>query len=141
MTARLPGLAVAAVGVTAAVLARRIPVQAGFGLGPAFLPFWTGLALAGCGLWIALQPAPWEATPRGLGRAAVGLGSVVLYAAALEPVGFLPATAAFLAGGAWLLDPARRGRAALVALGGALVLRLVFGGWLGVPLPGGPLGW
>jgi putative tricarboxylic transport membrane protein len=141
MTARLPGLAVVAVGVAAAVLARRIPVQAGFGLGPAFLPFWTGVALAGCGLWTALRPSPGEATARGLGRAALAFGVLVLYAAALEPVGFVPATGAFLAGGALLLDASRPARAALVALGGALGLRLVFGGWLGVPLPAGPLGW
>ncbi|MGH7268504.1 MAG: tripartite tricarboxylate transporter TctB family protein [Candidatus Rokuibacteriota bacterium] len=141
MTARLPGLAVIAVGVTAVVLARRIPVQAGFGLGPAFLPFWTGVALVGCGLWIALRPSPAEAPARSLGRAALGLGLLVLYAAALEPLGFVPATAAFLLGGNLLLDAARPGRAALVGLGGVLFLRLVFRGWLGVPLPGGPLDW
>lgn len=141
MTARLPGLAVAALGVTAAVLARRLPAQAGFGLGPAFLPFWTGLVLAGCGAWIALRPEPLGVPAGGLARAGAGLAVLAGYALALEPVGYVVSTAAFLVGGTLLLDPARPGRAALVGLGGALLLRLIFRVWLGVPLPGGWLGW
>ena len=48
-TRRLPGFMVFAFGVTASVLARRLPAQSGFGLGPAFLPLWTGIVLAACG--------------------------------------------------------------------------------------------
>jgi len=141
VTARLPGLAVVALGVTAAVLARRFPGQAGFGLGPAFLPFWTGLVLAGCGVWIALRPEPLGVPAGGLVRAGAGLAIMVGYALALEPVGYVASTAGFLAGGTLVLDPSRPGLAAAVGVGGALLLRLVFRVWLGVPLPGGLLGW
>ena len=53
--ARLSGLVVAGLGVAACIFARRLPAQTGFGLGPAFLPFWTGIVLAAlaCGSVLA----------------------------------------------------------------------------------------
>jgi len=112
---RLSGAVVLALGIAAAVLARRLPAQAGFGLGPAFLPFWTGLILAGCGLWLLARP---EDTPDltlggwlGLGRVAVGFSILSLYVLALEPLGYLLSTGAFLAGAAFLLSPSHPGRA------------------------------
>jgi putative tricarboxylic transport membrane protein len=139
--ARLPGLGVAAIGIAAALLARRIPGEAGFGLGPAFLPFWTAVLLAGSGGWVALRPAPVEASWRGLARAGAGLAVLLAYALALTPLGYVAATAAFLGAGTWLLEPSRPARALVVGVAGALFLRLLFGTWLGVPLPGGAVGW
>jgi putative tricarboxylic transport membrane protein len=138
---RIAGLAVVLIGLTAAGLARRLPAQAGFGLGPAFLPFWTALVLVACGVWIALRPEPLEAPARALVRAGVALAVLVGYALVLEPVGYLASTAAFLAGDVLLLDPSRPGRAAVTGLAGAVFLLLVFRVWLRVPLPGGRLGW
>ncbi len=142
---RLPGLAVLALGVVAAGLARRLPGPAGFGLGPAFLPFWTGLVLAACGAWIAARPAAVAdgagPAPGGFRRAAGALAVLLAYLLLLEPLGYLAATAAFLVGAVWLLDPRRPGRAAAVGLGGAAFLLLVFRVWLRVPLPRGLLDW
>jgi len=142
---RLSGAVVLALGIAAAVLARRLPAQAGFGLGPAFLPFWTGLILAGCGLWLLARP---EDTPDltlggwlGLGRVAVGFSILSLYVLALEPLGYLLSTGAFLAGAAFLLSPSHPGRALSVGFGGAVFLVLIFRVWLLIPLPGGPIGW
>jgi putative tricarboxylic transport membrane protein len=67
------------------------------------------------------------------------LAGLVLYGLLLEPVGFLPTTLLLLAGLARMLD-APRWRSALLfgvlATAGAWAL---FGRWLGVPLPKGPL--
>ena len=142
---RLSGAIVLALGIAAAVLARRLPAQAGFGLGPAFLPFWTGLIFAGCGLWLLARPGDTPDSTRvgllGLGRAAAGFSLLLLYVLALEPLGYLLSTAAFLAGTALLLSPSHLGRALSVGLGGAVFLVLIFRVWLRIPLPGGLSGW
>lgn len=143
MTGRLAGLVVLALGVAASVLARRLPAQAGFGLGPAFLPFWTGLVLAGCGAWLFARPGTAEAGPvdrRALARAAGGFALLLGYALALPPLGYLLATAGFLGAGAFCLEPTRPGRALAVGVVGAAFLGLVFRVWLRVPLPAGPVG-
>jgi putative tricarboxylic transport membrane protein len=145
MTGWASGAPAVALGLAAAVLARRLPGQAGFGLGPAFLPFWTGVVLAGCGVWLCFIPGgvgPAERPDaRGLGRAAVGLGALLLYALALEPLGYLLGTGSFLVGGGLLLDRRRPGRALAIGIGSAGFLLLVFRVWLRVPLPAGVLGW
>jgi len=142
---RLSGAVVLALGIAAAVLARRLPAQAGFGLGPAFLPFWTGLILAGCGLSLLARPGDGAeiGTPGslGLGRAAAGFSILVLYVLALERLGYLLSTVGFLAGTIILLSPSHPGRALSVGFGGALFLVLIFRVWLRIPLPGGPIGW
>jgi hypothetical protein len=141
---RVAGLAVVLVGLVAAWLARRLPAQAGFGLGPAFLPFWTGLVLAGCGAWLVLHPGPAEGTraaAREVGRAALGVALLAGYAVLLEPLGYVGSTALFLAAGILGLDRAHPGRAVGLGLASAGVLVLIFRVWLRVPLPAGPLGW
>jgi hypothetical protein len=142
---RLSGAVVLALGIAAAVLARRLPAQAGFGLGPAFLPFWTGVIFAGCGLWLLARPSAIpDLTPGdrlGLGRAAVGFSILLLYVLGLERFGYLLSTAAFLAGTAFLLSPSHPSRALSVGFGGAVFLVLVFRVWLRIPLPGGFIGW
>lgn len=143
MRGRLAGAIVLALGLAAAVLARRLPAQAGFGLGPAFLPFWTGLVLAGCGVWLLAWPGAADGAPvegRALGRAFASFALIGLYALTLAPLGYLLSTAAFLVAGTFLLEPDRPRRALGVGLAGAGLLLLVFRVWLRVPLPGGPGG-
>lgn len=145
MAERFSGVVVIAIGVAVSILARRLPAQTGFGLGPAFLPFWTGLVLAACGLWICARPAnstevSWP-SPRGLARAGAGFVTILLYALALEPLGYLLSTSGFLIGGMLLLEPGRPARAFLFGLGSATFLLIIFHIWLRVPLPGGLLGW
>jgi len=98
--ARVSGLVVAGLGVAACILARSLPAQTGFGLGPAFLPFWTGIVLAACGLWLCARPTPdpevsWP-TSRGFVRAASGFVLLLLYTLALQPLGYLISTTVFL---------------------------------------------
>jgi hypothetical protein len=143
--ARLSGVVVTGLGVAACILARRLPAQTGFGLGPAFLPFWTGILLAACGLWLCARAAvdaevSWPSS-RGFARAASGFVLLLLYALALERLGYLMSTAVFLVVGMLLLEPVRRARTLFFGLASAGFLLLIFRVWLRVPLPGGGLGW
>jgi putative tricarboxylic transport membrane protein len=143
--ARVSGLVVAGIGVAACILARNLPAQTGFGLGPAFLPFWTGIVLAVCGLWLCVRPAvdpevSWPAS-RGFAHAACGFILLLLYALVLQPLGYLISTAVFLVIAILLLEPLRPSRAFMVGIACAAFLFLIFRVWLRVPLPGGVLGW
>ena len=144
-TERLPGAAALVVGLAFCILARRLPAQTGFGLGPAFLPFWTGILLLLCGAWITIRPGkqsegetPSRAAPR---RAASGFFILLLYTVALEPLGYLLSTLGFLFGCLRFLYRASSARALSVAFTGGLVLFLIFRMWLRIPLPAGVLGW
>ena len=80
--ARISGFVVTGLGVAASILARNLPAQTGFGLGPAFLPFWTGIVLAACGLWLCARSdsdpdVSWPAS-RGFARAAAGVVLLLL---------------------------------------------------------------
>lgn len=144
MSARLSGLIVTGLGVAACILARRLPAQTGFGLGPAFLPFWTGMVLAACGLWLCTRPVDADVswpTSRGFGRAASGFILLLLYTLTLEPLGYLMSTAIFLVVGILLLEPVRPTRAIFFGLASAAFLFIVFRVWLRIPLPGGVLSW
>jgi putative tricarboxylic transport membrane protein len=138
-------LVVAGIGVAACILARSLPAQTGFGLGPAFLPFWTGIVLAACGLWLCARPAAepevsWPGS-RAFARAASGFLLLLLYALALQPLGYLISTAVFLVIAILLLEPVRPARTFMVGIACAAFLSLIFRVWLRVPLPGGVLGW
>ena len=142
--ARVSGLVVAGIGVAVCILARSLPAQTGFGLGPAFLPFWTGIVLAVCGLWLCARLTPdaevsWPAS-RGFARAASGFILLLLYALALQPLGYLISTAVFLVIAILLLEPVRPTRALVVGIASAAILFLIFRVWLRIPLPGGVLG-
>jgi putative tricarboxylic transport membrane protein len=142
---RVSGLVVAGVGVAACILARSLPAQTGFGLGPAFLPFWTGIVLAACGLSLCARPVAdseisWP-TSRMFARAASAFILLLLYALALQPLGYLISTAVFLVIAILLLEPVRPTRAFMVGTTCAVFLFLIFRVWLRVPLPRGVLGW
>jgi putative tricarboxylic transport membrane protein len=142
---RLSAVAVLALGITASILARQLPAQTGFGLGPAFLPFWIGIVLAGCGIWLFIAApevgqAPWP-NFRGWKRVTIGFLLVLFYTLALEPLGYLISTAAFLCVGMILLDPARPLKAFFCGSATAVFLLFIFRIWLRVPLPSGLLPW
>jgi putative tricarboxylic transport membrane protein len=74
-------------------------------------------------------------------RPAAILAVLSVIAALLVPLlGFVLATAVFVAAAAWTLAPDRRVANALTAVAIPLGVWIVFVAWLGVPLPRGPLG-
>ncbi len=67
------------------------------------------------------------------------VGGTAAYIGLLEPLGFIPATIAFLLAGSWWFRTARLWVAATVAVGVTLAAQLGLGELLGVRLPAGVL--
>ncbi len=117
--------------------------------GSGFIFFWLGLIIAGLAVAV-LVGALWGKGPRiKAGEAWAGtrwpkvlwvLGGLLLYAASLEPGGFVPATMALLL---YLLKVVERQGwwfSAGWAVAATLAAYLVFEVWLGTQLPKGMLG-
>ena len=132
-----------------------IPTSAlGDAVGAGGVPLILGWVMAGAGallilhdLWLRRAgphvPAPVSAAfaePRRLAMVAGGVVLItVVYLSVLRFLGYIPATALFLAA---LLAYQRvpfTSRVALVPIGGAIVLWLLFDALLGIHLPAGPL--
>lgn len=113
--------------------------------GPAFLPFWSGLTLAGMSLallahgWLGRGGDREDGAGEGRRVALVMIG-LLAYALTLEALGYVPTTFLLLGALARILGQGRwpvvLGFAALATVGSWAL----FGLWLGVPLPGGMFG-
>jgi putative tricarboxylic transport membrane protein len=142
-------------GIGAILLA--IPVGAaswGFGVGSpkspgaGFWPLVIAVVMAGLGLSLILRPAPDAPTAGGesrWGKFAVSLGTFAFYVAALEPLGYLLATAVMLfAQLRWVESRSWRSSATIAVLA-AIISLIVFRVLLKVSLPEGviplPRGW
>lgn len=142
---RVMGVAAVLVGLLAVVEGFRLAEDTlTGGPGPQFLPVALGLIVAVFGGAIAVRPSPVRppeapAGPGGRRRITATLVGLVLYALAFERLGFLVASAAFVAF-LLLLYGERRWLVILaVAVGAAGATYVVFARWLGVPLPPGLL--
>jgi hypothetical protein len=139
-------VSVVALGAAVVVASRQLPYYAEYGPGPGFLPFWLGLALVACGLGLVadllvrgprhegrfVQPGSW--------RAAVVLGSLV---GTILLVPYLGLTLGLGVLSAFLMRVLGRHSWFGCVLVGVLVVagtRWIFGVWLKLPLPEGPLG-
>jgi len=101
--------------------------------------------LVACGLGLCAwgvvdTEVSWPSLPA-FARAASGFGLLLLYALALQPLGYLISTALFLMIAILLFEPVRPTRAFMVGIASAAFLFLIFRVWLRVPLPGGVLSW
>lgn len=109
-------------------------------LGPSAFPQLLAVALGITALVLLFRPGPGVEWPHGLAlvRQIVAVAVLLAYAFVLEPVGFIPATAAAIAvlavqlGGRW-------GPAAVLGLGVSIGLFILFDPVLGLPLPAGAL--
>ena len=117
------------------------------GPGPAFLPFWLGLAKAvlAAGLLVgALRSSEPGAAwiPRGdaLRRLLLVLGATTALVVLLDVVGMVVGTLLFLVGLFRFLDRQSWPLTLAVALAVAALNFLVFTHWLRVPMPVGPFG-
>ncbi|HEY1286749.1 MAG TPA: tripartite tricarboxylate transporter TctB family protein [Burkholderiales bacterium] len=134
-------LLVFAVGFAAAAI-RYYDYWGAGGPGPAFLPFWLGVAMSLLALMMLAKalrnPDPGEAwLPRGEGRRhlLVVLGITTLFVALLKYVGMLIGTALFLAALVSYLGAHRWWVTLAVALAAAGFNWLVFVHWLRLPFP------
>jgi hypothetical protein len=117
--------------------------------GAGFWPFYVALAMAALGAVLALRPAadgpPQTGSPPRWGRFAIGMATLVFYMIALEPLGYLSATAVLLLVQLrWVEDRPWR-ESLTIALVSSAVSLAVFRTLLKVPLPLGilplPRGW
>jgi putative tricarboxylic transport membrane protein len=139
------GVAMLALGVAVVVLSRRLPYHSEYGPGPGFLPTWIGYVLSACAVVVTVQelraPVATEEFVRPRTRLAVtvlaGIGVTFLL---LPVLGFSVAFGLFIC-----VTMRIMGRHRWLACGGAAVavavgIHLVFGRWLGIPLPTGLFG-
>ena len=117
------------------------------GPGPAFLPFWLGVAMAVLATLLLLSAwrrpdrgDPWLPQGAGLRRLALVLGTSVALVALLDTLGMVIGTALFLVVLLRGLDRVSWPVSVAVALATAAFTFLVFTWWLKVPLPVGVLG-
>lgn len=117
------------------------------GPGPAFLPFWLGVAMAVLATLLLLSAMrtldpgdDWLPRRAGLRRLALVLGASVALVALLDSIGMVIGTALFLVVLLRGLDRVSWPVSIAVALGTAGFTFLVFTYWLKVPLPLGVLG-
>jgi hypothetical protein len=131
------GLAVLALGYLLA--GRRYPLDTLATPGPGIVPLVAGLVLLALAIWQFLaaprsEPDPAAGGPRP--RAPLIMSAVLaLYAATLPVLGFLLTSFALVFVAARLMGLDGWWRPAALALGVTVASRLLFGTWLGVPLP------
>jgi putative tricarboxylic transport membrane protein len=134
-----------AFGTAVAIEAQRINDPGADVIGPAAFPFVLGLIIAVCGVALCARVlsaagSADEKLPRARWLVLVAaLALLVVYTHGLASIGFLVATALFIAVCLALLGERRLGRLAMASVVGSLVIFVVFGLVLGVDLPKGRL--
>ena len=145
---RIAGAALLALGAGySAGALKHYPYWGENGPGPAFLPFWLGLAMALLATMLLVgalrsgDPGT-DWLPRGssLRRLALVFGVTVGFVVLLNVLGTAVATVLFLVVLIRFLDGHPWPLTIAVALAVAALNHLVFGRWLRVPLPAGPWG-
>jgi len=131
------GLAILALGYL--LVGRRYPLDTLATPGPGVVPLAAGVVLLVLAIWLLLaapRSAP-EPADGGAGRRAplVMAAVLALYAATLPVLGFLLTSVALVFVAARLMGLDGWWRPVALALGITLASRVIFGSWLGVPLP------
>lgn len=139
---RLAGLILAAVGLTAAIMAYRMGLGMVAAPGPGFFPFWLSLLLTVIAFLYFLGQRGRDASSAPLWperswlKPALAAGIMALYAFLLGWLGFFPSTLLLLV--IWLAMEGEKPRTtALVGIIGTYGLFLLFALFLQVPLPPG----
>lgn len=114
------------------------------GLGIGLFPLIVGIFLVIAGIYQAFsvklrRESIDMLSRRQASRVAAVYGSLVVYAAVVQPLGYLPATVIFLFVQSWLLGARDWLKIGGVALGAALSFFWVFQIWMQMPLPRGIL--
>jgi hypothetical protein len=136
-TDRVVGVIVAAVGLAIVLATRDLALVDRIGPGPALAPAAVGLALATCGLLMAVlrQPADAAPAPRSAidRRAMLALAAILLASILVERLGLL-AVATVLAYASARLMPGTSTRASLAVAVFVGIAVAALSAWLGLPL-------
>ena len=135
------GLAVLALGYLLA--GRQYPLDTLATPGPGIFPLAVGLALLALAVWQLLAggrrpalAASSEAVEVGITRAPlIMIALLVLYAVSLPRLGFTLTSFVLVLVASWLMGLRGWWPPVVLALGVTVASRLIFGFWLGVPLP------
>ena len=139
------GLVMLAFGAAVAIEAQRIPDPGADIIGPAAFPFVLGLIIAACGLALCVMAvsAATSREEKSPGARWLVLGAVlallIVYTHSLARLGFLAATALFIAVCLALLGERGLVRLAVAGIVASVAIFLIFGLVLGVDLPKGRL--
>lgn len=142
----LGALFVTGLGIAVIVLAWQLPYHSDFGPGPGFLPTWIGYVLVIFGSIVTIQEVRAPRTGEAFFRERTVIAVNVLVALALAFVvvpllGFAITFGLFMLVTMRLLGTHRWWACGSAGFVTALSVHQVFGGWLGIPLPGGFIGW
>lgn len=148
---RLAAIAVIGLGALAIAGATQVGVGAGYvAVGPAVMPAAVGVGLVGLGILLLLRATvrpdldlarhvTAEAAETDWRTIGLTLASLVVYALALGPLGYVLATSGFIPIVARILGSRRPGRDIAVGVALGLVVYVAFTQYLGVRLPAGLL--
>lgn len=131
---------------TIAVSWLTLPYSGEFGPGPGFLPFWIGVVLTVCAVPVILAAIRAPRTPERLFRPETAKGLQVLALIVgvflvLPILGFSLGLALIAGGGMRLMGRHSWLACGATVLGAAVAIHVLFGEWLGIPLPTGVTGW
>jgi hypothetical protein len=140
------GVAVLALGIAVVFFSRQLPYRSDYGPGPGFLPTWIGYVLAACALAVIVQelraPDTRETFFQPRTRMAVKVLAVIGLTFLLFPfLGLSVGFGLFICAAMRLMGGHRWVVCALAALATAVSIHVLFGQWLGIPLPTGLIGW
>lgn len=132
--------------VTTGVSWTTLPYIGEFGPGPGFLPFWMGIILMVCAVPVIIAALLAPATPERLFRPETVkclqvLGMVAAVYLVLPILGFSLGLALITGGGMRLMGQHGWLACGATVLGAAVGIHVLFGQWLGIPLPTGVIGW
>lgn len=142
----IAGVAVFLTGIATIHFARLLPYIAEFGPGPGFLPLWLGIVLTTCSVPVII--ADLRHTDKSGAfvvpetRKCLKVLMLVVVAYLILPVlGFSASLALITAGGMRLMGKHSWVSCAITAAVTAVCIHVLFGRWLGIPLPEGMIGW
>jgi putative tricarboxylic transport membrane protein len=142
----IAGGVVLLLGIATTFFAWRLPYTMEFSPGPGFLPFWLGIIMTICSVFVIAADLRTKGrggnffAPETITCIKVLILIVVIYLI-LPIFGFPAGLAIITAGGMRLMGKHSWVSCGITVVVTAVCIHYLFGRWLGIPLPEGMLGW
>jgi putative tricarboxylic transport membrane protein len=142
----IAGVAVLVLGVAVIFFSTQLSYKSEYGPGPGFLPFWLGIAIIGCAIYVITHTLKkYEKTgmffkPRT--KIAVNVLILIVIAFLLLPLfGFSVGLGLYVGATMRVIGKHHWISCVLTTIVTAIAIHFIFGHWLGIPLPMGMIGW